>query len=156
MARVIEVVADRRLAHQPGTVRHQLPQSDWRVERIRRLEVRQVPRDGRVEVELSTLDELHDSDVGEQLGHGADAIHGLGRGWLLLRRIGIAEPPGPDHLLVLDQRDRDRRKPLVFDLVRNQALDLRDRGGIALRNACALPFARVTLNLRRTAGCKDA
>ena len=68
----VEVVADRRLADQPGAVGHQHPQRDRLVARlVRGLEVGQVLRHRGVEVELALLDELHHGDVGEQLRHAS-------------------------------------------------------------------------------------
>ena len=70
---------------------HHLPQRDRLVEGIARLEVGQVFRDRRIEVESAALDQLHDGEVGEQLRHRTDAIDRVGRGRHLRLRIGEAE-----------------------------------------------------------------
>ena len=95
---------------------HQLPQRDRLVEGIGRLEIGQILRDRRVEIELALLDELHDGEIGEQLRDGADAINGVGRGRLLRLRIGEAEAPRPDDGLIVHQGDGQGRQPLGGNL----------------------------------------
>src|SRR5690242_9537113 len=88
------------------------------------MEVGEIPRDRRVEVELTLLHELHDRDVGEKLGNRADAKYRLRPGLTPRRGIHGAESPRPDELLVVDKCNSDDWKPLHAHLALDEALEL--------------------------------
>ena len=119
----VEVMADRRLAHQARAMRHQLTERDRDVERVPGRKFGQDARHRRIEVELPLLDELHDREVGEQLGDRADPVHRLGRRRDLLLAIGEAESACPDDPLIVDQSDRKRRQCLRLDFGRDPGLE---------------------------------
>ena len=135
-AGVVEVVARRRLADQPRPMRHQLPQRDRRAGTVVRRKVGQIAAHRRVDVDLAPLGQLHDRDVGEELGHRPDPVDGLRRG----RDAGrlLAESGGPDDSRRVDQRDRHRGQPLLLafalDHVFKRIRDLGEAGaGCRLR-----------------------
>ena len=111
-------------------MRHQLANRDRLAEGIVGMKVRQISRHGRVEVDLALLDELHYRDIGEELRHRADAIHGLRSRAAPRRRIDDAESLRPDHLLVVDERDRDDRQSLRPHLALDEPLELVGDGGV--------------------------
>ena len=77
-ARGVEIMADGRLAHQAGPMRHELAERDRLLaEGVSRMKVGKIRLDGRVEIDLTLLDQLHESQVGVKLGNGADAIDRL-------------------------------------------------------------------------------
>ena len=77
---IVKIVAHGRLARQTGPMGHQLTQSDGFMKRIDWLKIGQVTSHRDVEIEPALFHQLHDSDVGEQFGDGADAVDGRGRG----------------------------------------------------------------------------
>jgi hypothetical protein len=104
-------------------VRHEHPQGDRLFALlIDGLEVGNVLRHRRIEVELPVFDELHDRDVGEQLRHRPDAVDGLGGRRNRPRAVLESEPGRPHHLLVVHERDREGRELLVRDLLRDEPL----------------------------------
>ena len=104
---------------------HQHPQGDRLLARlVRRFEVGDVLCDRRIQVERPFLDELHHRHIGEELGDRADAIDRLGGGGDLAVAILVAEARGPDHLLIVHQRDRERGELLVLHLVADELLEL--------------------------------
>ena len=131
----IEVAPDRRLAHQARAVRHQVAQGDRPAERIARTEVRQIAGDLGVEIDLAALDQLHQRDVGEELGHRSDAVDRVGGGLHSSFGVGEAEAAGPDRPLVVDQRDRQRRQLLVLHLMLDEPLEDRDGGVVVGRGS---------------------
>jgi hypothetical protein len=56
-----------RLAHQPGAVGHEFPQSYLPSEGIMRMKVRDDIADGRIETQFSLLHETHDTDICKEL-----------------------------------------------------------------------------------------
>ena len=120
----VEVVADGRLAHQPCAVRHQLPERDRFSGCVGRCEIRDVARHRRVEVERAALHQLHDAEVGEELGHGADAVHGFRARACAVAQVLKAEPARPDNALVIDQRNRDCRDVVIAELPLDERLEL--------------------------------
>ena len=90
------------------------------MKRIVRLKIGQVLLDRSVQVEFTTLHKLHNADVREELGNGANAVDCLGAGGDFFVRVGIAEPLRPNNLLIIDQGDRKCRKLLVLHLMLNE------------------------------------
>ncbi len=121
--RVVEVVAGRRLAHEPGKVRHQLPQRDRRPCGIARLELAEIARDRRIQLHRPALDQLHDADVGEQLRDRSYAIDGLRARRRPARRVLHAEPCRPDDPLVVDQCDGEGGNFLGLHLPRDEGAE---------------------------------
>src|SRR5262245_52455484 len=111
-------------------MRHQVPQGNWLVALALRLEIGHVFGDRRVEIELACFPQLHDGYIGEQLRHAADAVHGLRRGRSFLLWISKAESLGPNDGLIIDQRDRNRRKALGFEFLLRELFDEGDSGGV--------------------------
>ena len=68
--------------------------------------VREVARDGRVEVDLALFDELQDERGGELLGHRPDAVLGVGRVGDAPRHLGFAEAVFVHHLVARGEQDR--------------------------------------------------
>ena len=124
---------DGGLAHEAGPVRHELPQRDRLAGGIGRLELREVLGHGRVEVQFAAFDQLHDADVGEQLGDRADAIDRFRRRRHLVGGVRIAEAPGPDDGLVVHQGDREPGQLLVRHLTGNELVECPDAGGVFFR-----------------------
>ena len=95
-------------------MRHELAQRDRDARAVVGCEVGEVVPHGGVDVDLLPLDELQDRDVGEQLRHGTNPVHGLGgrgdAGFL------FAEALRPDDAPVVDERDRHRRQVLLRTL----------------------------------------
>ena len=100
--------------------------------RIDGLEIGQIFRDRRIEVERAAFDQLHHGQVGEQLRHRADAIDRLRRRRLFRGGIGEAEAVRPDDFLIVHQRDRQRRHALVGHLALDHFLQRRGYGFIFL------------------------
>src|SRR5439155_8257785 len=94
-----------RLANKPGAVSHQMPERDLLSEGVGGFEIRQVTAYRRIEIEDASLNELHDADIGKQLGDGADTVHRFRRGRNLVLRVGPPEASSPDDLLVVHQGD---------------------------------------------------
>ena len=63
----VEVMAFGRLAHQPGAVAHEFPQSYRPSEGIMRMKIRDDVADRRVKIHFSLLHETHDPDIGREL-----------------------------------------------------------------------------------------
>ena len=113
-AGVVEIVPRRWFPDEPRPMRHQLPQRDRRAGTVVRREVGQIAAHGRVNVDLVPLGQLHDRDVGEELGYRSDPVHGFGGGGNP-RRL-LAESVRPDDSAGVDQRNRHRREPLLLPL----------------------------------------
>ncbi len=114
-----------RFTHETGAVRHHLPERDLAAEGVRGVEVGEVAGDRNVEVDLPLLHELHDRDVGEELGDAPHAIDGLRGGAHAVVGMREAEALRPYDLLVVHQRDRDGGKVLAPHLVLDEGRELR-------------------------------
>ena len=131
-ARVVEVVAHGGFADEARAVRHELPQRDGRAGRVVGGEVGEVVGDGRVDVEVAALVQLHDRDVGEELRHRADAVDGAGGGGDAGRLL--AESRRPRDALLVDQRDGHGREALLVSLALDHGCErARDFGVIGAR-----------------------
>src|SRR5205823_669991 len=126
----VEVVADGRLAHQTGAMRHELTEGDRPSVGVVRMEVGQIPGYWRVEVDLASLDELHNRYVREELGDRADAIDGLRPCQPVGRGVNDPEAARPDNLLIIDESDGKDAKTLYAHLAVDQPLELVGNGGI--------------------------
>jgi hypothetical protein len=102
---IVEVVAHGRLADQTGAMGHQLPQRDRFAERISRTEVVEVFFQRCIQVQLTALHQLHDTDGGQQLRNGTDTIDGRRIGGEATTLVGNTEPVRPDDAIAVDQGD---------------------------------------------------
>ena len=87
------------------------------MKRVVRLKIGQVLLDGSIQVEFTALHKLHDADIREELGNGADAVDRFWTGGNFFVRIGVAKSLCPNNLLIIDQGDRKGRKLLVLHLM---------------------------------------
>ncbi len=129
----VEIVADRRLAHEPRAVGHELAQRQERAEGILRTEIGKDRLDGDVEVEVAPLGELHDRDVGEELGDRSDPVDGRRRRGPSGFRIGDAEALRPERAVAVDEGDGKGRQRLLRHLRFDEGRKLRDRRPIVRR-----------------------
>ena len=128
---VVEVVADRRFPHQPGAVRHQLPQRD-RVGGVLRpgagSETGQRVADRGVEVQRAALVEGDDGEVGEEFGDRTDPEQRVRIGGD--PRTGFAETLRPDDPVAVRQRQRQSGDLLGFHLVRDEVAQVGGEVGV--------------------------
>jgi hypothetical protein len=98
------------VAHPARRVGQQMPHRDVRRDvLVRQLELREVPPDGRVEVELATLDERHRHGARERLRDRADLEQRVRRD--LERVLDRRDAEAADVLAaVLQQPERDARR----------------------------------------------
>ena len=145
-AGVVEVVPHRRLADEPGAVRHQPAQRDpARIRDLRGPKVRKGLRDLGIEVELTGFVPRHHRDVGEELRDRPDPEERVRVG----RHAGtrLAEAPRPDDPVAVGEGERQRRDPLVLHL---RGDETREAGG-EFRIVRSRPDDRGPRNVRRPA-----
>jgi hypothetical protein len=91
---------------------------------IARIEGRQVAAHVRIERQLTALHQLHDRDIGEELGDGTDAVHRFRRRGDTASGVRPAKPARPYDALAVHQRDGQRGDFLVAHFVRDHGFQL--------------------------------
>src|SRR5437667_10241970 len=98
-------------------MRHQLTERNVLVKRVVRLKIGQVLLDGSIQVEFTALNKLHDADIREELGNGADAVDRFWTGGYFFVRIGVGKSLCPNNLLIVGQGDRKSKEILGLILM---------------------------------------
>ena len=81
------------------------------------MEVGQVSLHRGIDIDFALFNQLHQRQIGKELGNGADAVDRFWTGGNFFVRIGVAKSLCPNNLLIIDQGDRKGRKLLVLHLM---------------------------------------